>query len=152
MISLKKLILLFFDNFYFLKKTFFKKEHERSNLLRILIYHDINTESQIQKFENQIISLKKEFQFISPYEFENSKNFIGKKLLLSFDDGFKSNRNVVEKILDKHKIKAIFFIPSEFIGLKKETLEYKKIIGNIYPNGPKEEQKSLPMNLEDLNY
>tara|TARA_A100001011_G_scaffold400077_2_gene512165 strand:+ start:3180 stop:4019 length:840 start_codon:yes stop_codon:yes gene_type:complete len=152
MISLKKMVLVFFDLFYFFKKFFLKRRFDKSKLMRILIYHDISSEKQLKNFESQIISLKKSFDFISPDEFEKSKNFIGKKLLLTFDDGFKSNRKVAEDILQKYNIKAIFFIPSEFIGLAKKSKEYDLILSNIYPKGPKEEDKSPPMDLEDLKF
>lgn len=42
---------------------------------------------------------------------------LDKKLLLTFDDGYKSNRFIAEKILNELEIKAIFFITHDFIGL-----------------------------------
>lgn len=42
----------------------------------------------------------------------------GRNLLLSFDDGFASNRDVAEKILNPLDIKALFFVVSDFVNLK----------------------------------
>jgi peptidoglycan/xylan/chitin deacetylase (PgdA/CDA1 family) len=123
--------------------------------IRVLIYHDIKTEEQIQLFKKQILSLQKEYEFISPIDFQkdliNNKNN-KTKILLSFDDGFKSNRKLAEEVLNKLNIKALFFIISDFVGAKKQTEKYKKIIHNIYPNGPSKSEFSDPMDHDDIKF
>ena len=90
---------------------------QENNSIRILVYHHIENEN-FSKFENQIKILKKEWNFITPNEFENhikgTKKLSGKNLLLTFDDGFKSNFIVANEILKKLDIKGIFFVPSDF--------------------------------------
>ena len=124
--------------------------------LRVLIYHDIKSDIQIKLFQNQILSLKKEYVFISPVEFEKllkKKNKPNKKyILLTFDDGFKSNRKLAEEILNKLNIKALFFIISDFISKPLESPTYEKIINNIYPNGPNKEELSKPMDYDDIKF
>lgn len=142
-------------SYYFVKalKSYIYK-NSCSNI-RILIYHDIKTKKQIKLFKNQIFSLSKDYEFITPNEFENGfKNIKTKKdkLLLTFDDGFKSNRKLAEEVLNEFDIKAIFFIVSDFIGTEKQTLNYTKIINNIYPDGPKKNELSLPMDYDDISY
>ena len=112
--NFEKLILFFLKIISFIKKK---------NSIRILVYHHIKKEN-FQKFENQICMLKKDWNFITPDEFENhilgKKKLIGKNLMLTFDDGFKSNFFVAKKILAKLNIKAIFFVPSDFIQIRSQ--------------------------------
>ena len=100
--------------------------------LRVLMYHHIPS-NNFQNFENQIKLLKKKWTFISPEDFNkilNNKKRINKRyLLLTFDDGFKSNLYVAKKILKKYKIKSIFFIPGQFLKLKKKR-DYQNFIKN----------------------
>ena len=70
-------------------------------------------------------------QFISviasTYGFVNPNNNLSKplaagrlKVLLTFDDGFRSNRMIAEKILDKYGVKGVFFLTEGFIGLSPQ--------------------------------
>ena len=122
MIILKKIINIFINILIFL--GIIKK---KINSLRVLMFHDI---SDLDKFEKIILHLKKEWKFISPDTFtkisKNKKKIKKKLILLTFDDGFKSNILVANQILSKHKIKAIFFVPFHFVKLKK-TLEKKNL-------------------------
>ena len=87
----------------------FKKEAR----LRVLLYHDIAPEDRIA-FERQLKWLSHRWSFISPDYFTevlNGETTIQKdSLLLTFDDGFASNRNVVEEILNPMGIKALFLL------------------------------------------
>lgn len=154
---LKKFILYGFDFLYLLKKNLEKAILKKPSFcLRVLIYHDVKSKSQIELFKNQILSLKKEYDFISPNEFEQllkSKVKPNKpKILLTFDDGFKSNKKLAEQVLNELNIKALFFIISDFIAVSKKTVEYKKIINNIYPDGPNREELSNPMDIDDIKF
>ncbi|MEO0223568.1 MAG: polysaccharide deacetylase family protein [candidate division WOR-3 bacterium] len=49
-------------------------------------------------------------------------------VLLTFDDGLKSQYENALEILEKYNIKAIFFIPTKIIELKsKEEMEFFSI-------------------------
>ena len=62
----------------------------------------------------------------------NKKKILkGRNLLITFDDGFKSNFFVEKKILEKFDIKAIFFVPSDFIKLNSHSKTQKFINENI---------------------
>ena len=155
MFIFKRSLFFLLDLSYYSKKFLNKIFQNENSVLRILIHHDIKSDEQIISFKNQINSLSKEFDFISPKEFEDTINFgkvKGKKLLLTFDDGFKSNRIIAESILNKKGIKALFFIVTDFIGLKKNSLNYSKIIRNIYPNGPTLNEFSEPMDNDDIQF
>ena len=117
--------------------------------LRVLMFHDIENE---QIFLKQIKFLKKKWKFITPDHFqkicEGKKSIDGRYLLLTFDDGFKSNISVAENILLKYNIRAIFFIQLKFLLLNilkknffiKNNLKIKKI---------RKDMNS--MNFKDLN-
>ena len=65
------------------------------------MYHDIN-KNDFSKFEKQIKIFKNDgWKFINPGSLENilKKEIVGKKILLTFDDGFFSNYLVEKKIL-----------------------------------------------------
>ena len=86
--SIKKFekIILFF--------SFFLNLFKKKNILRVLVYHHIE-KKYFRRFENQLRILNKDWKFITPSQFEdhiNKKKILkGKNLLITFDDGFKSN-------------------------------------------------------------
>lgn len=125
--KIKKFIVnILYPFFYLTKKIIFRKPQ-----LRILMFHYI-TSAQYQKFENLIIKLKKEYNIISPSEFDNiikkNKTISQDTILFTFDDGYKSQYNIAKKILNKHNIKGIFFITLNFVKLKSKlkTIEFLK--------------------------
>ena len=150
----KNFLFKILDISYFLTQGFYKSQIFNQELnVRVLIYHDVKTEKQIKLFKKQILSLKKEYEFISPNDLD--KDFINtskNKILLSFDDGFKSNRKLAEEVLNKLNIKALFFIISDFVGANKQSEKYKKIIHNIYPSGPSKSELSDPMDHDDIKF
>ena len=104
--------------------------------LRILLYHDIEPFFYAQ-FEKQLRFLLKTHRFISPEEFalyfEGKLPLTGKNLLLTFDDGFYSNRIVAERILGPLGIKALFFVISDFVELENLQEAKKFIAEKIQP-------------------
>jgi peptidoglycan/xylan/chitin deacetylase (PgdA/CDA1 family) len=88
--------------------------------LRVLLYHDIAPHSEAN-FKSQLCWLSKSWQFVTPKEFseilDGALPLERDSLLLTFDDGFLSNRGVAERILNPLKIKALFFIVSNFSKL-----------------------------------
>ena len=110
----EKIILLFSYIF-----DFFKNE----NKIRILVYHHVEKKN-FKDLTAHLKILSKNWKFITPEQFENHINkkvvLKGRNLLVTFDDGFKSNFYVEKKILSKFNIKAIFFVPSNFIKLKSQ--------------------------------
>ena len=113
--------------------------------LRVLMFHDI---SDFNNFNNQIIFLKKYWKFITPDEFYKickKKMKIDKRyLLLTFDDGFKSNLYVAQNLLKKHNIRAIFFIPLKFLLITDKFKKKKFIRNNLLIN-------SLSKNMSNMS-
>lgn len=152
----KNILFKILDISYFLTRGFHKFQIFNQGVnVRVLIYHDVKTEEQIKLFKNQILNLKKEYEFISPNDlqkdFTNSSNKKN-KILLTFDDGFKSNRRLAEEVLNSLNIKALFFIISDFVGAQKQSEKYKTIIQNIYPKGPSRNELSNSMDHDDINF
>jgi len=89
--------------------------------LRILLFHDIPP-SDIFLFKEKIQWLSQSWNFITEELFtamvSGEEPIKGRNLLLTFDDGFASNRVVAEEVLNPLGIRAIFFVVSDFIALE----------------------------------
>lgn len=118
----------------FMNSSLSKIGFKTNDRLRVILFHDIPIE-EFSKFTIQLEWLMKTWNFVSPGNFEemlSSKNPVkGKNLLLTFDDGFSSNRLVAETILDPLGIKAIFFVISEFIEIKSINKRHQFINKNL---------------------
>jgi peptidoglycan/xylan/chitin deacetylase (PgdA/CDA1 family) len=106
----------------------------------------------------QLRWLSRSWLFVTPENFAamltGAEKVTKDSLLLCFDDGFLSNRLVAERVLNKMGIKALFFVPSEFVALSAESDWQSFIAQNIYPSmkpiDVPDDWKN--MNWEDLNY
>ena len=86
--------------------------------LRVLLYHDV-APCKLEAFAATLRWLKKSWNFLKPSEFEEvmqgKRTLTKDSLLLTFDDGFASNRIVAENVLRPLGINAIFFVAVDFI-------------------------------------
>jgi len=99
---------------------------------RILMFHNIDKKN-FQLLENNLKVLKKNYNFINPNVLRKSNNPKGKNnLLITFDDGFKSNYIFAKTVLKKLKIKGIFFVVTDFVSSKNHKKK-KLLIKNIFP-------------------
>lgn len=118
-----------------IKNKIFKKH--KQGRLRVFLYHDIQPD-EVELFAKQIKWLSKHWKFITPQDFESMLSgdmpIEQDSLLLTFDDGFFSNRTVAEEVLDPLGIKAIFFVVSEFADLTDKESSYRFIVNNIFPD------------------
>ena len=128
------------------------RDSKNNNVLRVLLFHDI-APNEFISFSEKIDFLSKDYNFVTPNEFEammeGSKLIIGKNLLLTFDDGFKSNFEIASQVLDKKDIKAIFFIVSDFAGLSKIEDCRNFISENIFPSMRSSE---VPNHWKNMNW
>ena len=141
----EKIILVFLNIFNLFRSK---------NIIRILVYHHVE-KKDFKKLSNQLKNLKKNWNFISPKQFENHLNkkdiLRGRNLLVTFDDGFKSNFFVEKEVLDRLKIKAIFFVPSDFIKFNSIKKSQKFLNNNILDHiKPKDFKKLRNMTINDL--
>jgi peptidoglycan/xylan/chitin deacetylase (PgdA/CDA1 family) len=131
-------------------KKFFISDVEDS--LRIMMIHDTPKKDHYI-YEKQIeFLLLNGWRPLDPKKFiENKikkKKIIGKNLVITFDDGLKSNKNLAEKLKNKFGIKSIFFIPYSFVNIKK-TKDIKKFCLNKL-NILKKKYYNLNLNFKDL--
>ena len=63
------------------------------------------------------LELKQRYEFIDPSHVSRRRSMSPDNLLVTFDDGLKSQKRLVDEVLDPLEIKAVFFIPTGFIGL-----------------------------------
>ena len=124
--------------------------------LKILIYHNIPYKD-FDKFEAQIKCIAREYGFVRPDDLQDiltdQMKYTGTKVLLTFDDGFKSNVLLAEKVLGPLGIKAMFFIPPGFINAKNRDEQRAFIAKNIhkYPVAiEKIPDDKAPMSWQDL--
>jgi len=133
-----------------------KRNNNDRGVLKILIYHDIPYQD-FDKFEAQIKYIASRYGFVRPDDLEKiltgKMKYVGTRVLLTFDDGFKSNILLAEKFLDPLGIKAVFFIPPGFINAKNRDEQRTFIAKNIYKNRFKLEEipdDMAPMVWQDL--
>lgn len=157
MLSNHKLIFGHEKKVLFLAKIYQLFNFFGNNEVRVLIYHHIQ-KNQYNLFLNQLFLIKKKWNFITPNQFENHINGMhklkGKNVLLTFDDGFNSNFFIAKKILKKLKIKAIFFVPSDFVkinsALKSRVFIKKNILDQSLPSDFNTVRNMTINNLKEL--
>lgn len=125
-------------------------------VVKVLIYHNISGD-KFALFRRQIQYLASAYQFLTPLQFEEfvygRYRISGINLLITFDDGFKSNRIVAEKILNPLGIKGIFFVPTEFIALQDTNKQNEFITQKIFDgdaHNPEILPDMQPLTWEDL--
>lgn len=134
-----------------------KGKGQKSGRLRVLIYHDIAPADK-DLFRSQLSWLSRSWRFISPIEcsamLSGELAIDEDSLLLTFDDGFYSNRQIAETVLNPMGIKALFFIISEFSLLSKASDCRDFVSRNICPGlSPENIPPHLRnMSLDDLAY
>ena len=125
--------------------------------MRVLLYHGIGAED-FENFSKQLDLLEQTWKFISPEDFESyldgTLRLDQDSLLLTFDDGFKSQREVAERVLNARGMSAIFFIITEYATLGSGS-DWRGFISKYV--WPGREQASIPdhwqnMDLDDLNF
>jgi peptidoglycan/xylan/chitin deacetylase (PgdA/CDA1 family) len=125
--------------------------------LRVLLYHDIAPHQETD-FKSQLCWLSKSWQFVTPQQFsgilDGALPLERDSLLLTFDDGFLSNRGVAERILNPLKIKGIFFIVSNFSKLSKGD-DWRRFVAQHIDPGLRPEDVPVSkqnMSIDDLKF
>ncbi len=150
-----KILAVMFYPFKFKNIILNKFSNSNDKKLRVLIFHDIS-QDDMDLFSSHLQCLSRFYNFVSPGEFTNM--LLGKipiksdSLLISFDDGFASNRVAAEKILNPMGISALFFIITDFIDIhsSKDTRLFLKHALSFSIDEISEETRS--MSWEDLEY
>jgi len=83
----------------------------------VLLYHGVPQRPRNPVcgavFEAHVMSLKQHFELVSPEAITRRRASLeAPRVLLTFDDGFRNNAEVVAPILRKHAVPALFFVSS----------------------------------------
>lgn len=120
--------------------------------LRVLLYHDIAPVDQ-ERFAAQLTWLRKSWTFVSPERFaaivSGEAPAGGRSLLLTFDDGFASNRAVAEEVLGPLGIQALFFVVSDFVEQADPASARRFIARHIRPGSS---AADLPPTLSNMEW
>jgi peptidoglycan/xylan/chitin deacetylase (PgdA/CDA1 family) len=123
-----------------------------SNSLRVLLYHDIAPPDQA-RFVAQLRWLSQSWSFVSAEKFaaliSGDEPIRGRNLLLTFDDGFASNRRIAEQVLNPLGIRALFFAVSDFVALVDRSEARHFIVRHIQPGRKVHE---LPDHLYNMSW
>ena len=120
-----------------------------------LTLHNIYPQDYVW-FEHLIEKLAQTYEFLDPSNLNDELRAPTKfpKILLTFDDGFLSNKILAERVLTKYGVKAIFFITEGFIGIKKDKItEFVK--NSFYPKSKNLRVNSIlntPMSWTDVRW
>ncbi len=138
---------------WFLTRYIFRNKNIYPNgAVRILVYHNIPY-AKINQFRSQILFVKEHFGFLNPADCElfllGKRKFCGVRVLITFDDGFISQLYATKEVLDPLGIKAIFFVPVNFIGLRSISEVRQFVTGNLRLKRLFKEL--FPMDWDDLN-
>ena len=106
--------------FFYLHRFFYPH-----GFIRIVNYHD-TPPSTSEQFEKQLQWYKKFFEPVSEEDlahFFHNKRWHKKRpgLIISFDDGLKSNYDTAAPLLKKYGFTGWFFIPTDFIDTPSES-------------------------------
>ncbi len=85
-----------------------------------LTFHNI-AQDKYDWMSYAIAHIKEKFGFLDPENFaiEAKQGKNSPRVLLTFDDGFASNRHVAEHILEPLNVRGLFFVAHDFVGLAK---------------------------------
>jgi glycosyltransferase involved in cell wall biosynthesis/peptidoglycan/xylan/chitin deacetylase (PgdA/CDA1 family) len=147
-----KLLIYLQPIFSFLRQVSIKVRLIPTGRLRVLILHDIPPNQELV-LKKQLQELQKTWNIVSPETFEKMISGIepiqDNNLLITFDDGYISNRAVAETVLNPLGIKAIFFVVTDFIDIKDIHESHQFIAENIDSKVTKEE---IPMHLHNMQW
>ena len=126
----------FLGIFYKLILIINRLTNSKNNCVTVINYHGIEPEF-FKNFKSQIHWLNRNYKIITPNEFKAYMNgevkFNEHCILITFDDGFISSYDSIQKVLNPLGIKILFFIPSIF--LNSSNIKYEKIISKNFFSG-----------------
>lgn len=96
-----------------------KSSRPRQNYIKILILHNIGFKER-KLFLQTIQLISKNYGFAAPADlkeyFQGRLRIESIRILLSFDDGFKSQKIVADDVLNQFGIKVLFFVSPSFVS------------------------------------
>jgi peptidoglycan/xylan/chitin deacetylase (PgdA/CDA1 family) len=118
--------------------------------LRVLLYHDIAGASQA-RFAAQLRWVGHRWRFVAPDEFADMASgrvpIVGRNVLLTFDDGFATDRVVAEQVLEPLGIRALFFVVPNFVDCVEPEEARRFVAQRIRPGS---DASNLPSHLGNM--
>ena len=106
----------------------------------VLFYHGVarkgtGQEVDAEAFERHIVFLKRHFEVVPPDEVHKRRSpFSKKRVIITFDDGFRNNAEVAAPILRKYEVPAIFFVSSRHVKAGKYLwVDYLGALARFFP-------------------
>jgi len=94
---------------------FLYRRKKNGPLFRVITFHDIEPQEE-GRFASCIAFLVKHFHIVSPQDIlEKNFSLSEINILITFDDGYKSWREVALPVLQKHHIQSVCFVSSGFV-------------------------------------
>ena len=107
--------------------------------IRAINYHDIPTQ-EIFQFEEQLQYFSKHFSSVGYedllYLTEGAWNSDKPGLIISFDDGYRSNFELVAPLLEKYGFTGWFFIPVKLIDISVASQPEEAARHRVFPRRP----------------
>jgi len=120
--------------------------------LRVALFHDVAPD-EIPLFAAQMMWLQQSWTFASPDLFQRlmrgEVELEADTLVLTFDDGFASNRRVAEEVLRPLGIRALFFVATDFIAQPDPEAARRFIVNRLKIGGSVEE---LPRHMTNMTW
>jgi len=144
-IQMKKVVAFMFEHLFINTaiKSIFNVVF-KNNYIRVINYHD-TPEKNLKNFEKQLRYFSREFTsvtFLDLLKFFEDKKWHKNKpgLIISFDDGLRTNYDYAYPLLEKYDFCGWFFIPTDFVSTKQEKQksfmkENDIILRCWYPDG-----------------
>jgi peptidoglycan/xylan/chitin deacetylase (PgdA/CDA1 family) len=133
-------------------KRYFSPDISNRSDFRILLFHEVD-QFATNRFETKIDECAKSWTFVDPANLELDKRkpnaSTNRDLILTFDDGYSSNFEIAQTVLNPREIKAIFFVIPEFIESSNKYDSEKFIIEQMFPG--KRESK-IPKHLRSMTW
>jgi peptidoglycan/xylan/chitin deacetylase (PgdA/CDA1 family) len=93
----------------------------------VLAYHRIHEDGQDVRFDSGVVSaspatldaqldfITRHFEVVSPDDIEREPDHVGRRVLVTFDDGYRDNYELAFPILLKYGARATFFLTTGFL-------------------------------------
>ena len=134
----------------FARDTYSVVRPQSGNCLRVLLYHDI-AESTQTRFAAQLRWVARRWRFATPDEFADMASgrvpIVGRNVLLTFDDGFATDRVVAEQVLGPLGIRALFFVVPNFLDCVEPEEARRFVAQRIRPGS---DASNLPSHLGNM--
>ncbi len=129
----------------------------RANLAPVcLAYHDVPAEA-VGQFRRQMVFLKRHYEVIDYTTFvhrlRQPVRCVRPEVLVTLDDGFASGRLAAEAVLAPLGIRAVFFIPTDFVDATTQARRMDVIRNGLFAGRrdvSEDAERFAPMSWQDL--